>query len=220
MSNKIFAIGDVHGRFDLLQKLSVNIMDESNPGDTIVFLGDYVDRGMQSQQVIDFLMKDPFPDRKLVCLKGNHEDMMLDSCNGDYYMTQSWMINGGDKTLLSYNQKVPQSHINFISNMSLTYHEKNYFFCHAGVQPAISLFSQNRETLLWMRSDDFFNFDGKFLDGNGEKSNYIVVHGHTPQKGIVDITSNRINVDTGAYWTDVLSCVVLSNDEPMVVIST
>jgi serine/threonine protein phosphatase 1 len=185
-----------------------------------VFLGDYIDRGPNSRQVIDLLIA-----RRRQCdvlfLKGNHEDCALRFLS-DPTVLPAWQNIGGIHTLLSYGivpagdddpesqkkvwtafrQAMPDSHRCFIGGLALSFSCGDFFFVHAGVRPGIPLQSQSQGDLLWIR-DDFLLHEEDF--------GVVVVHGHTPIYK-PDIRSNRINIDTGAYATGQLSCLVLQGD--------
>jgi len=218
---RIYAIGDIHGRLDLLQSLSVKILQDlmGAPCDaaTIVLLGDYIDRGPDSAGVVEFLSAESFPGQT-VALRGNHEAIFLKFLE-DPGVLDSWRQYGGLETLASYGVDVkeamrgrnfdkardellrllPERHLEFLANTRLSFEADDYFFCHAGVRPDVPLAQQREEDLLWTR--------GRF---NAHKGAFekVIVHGHTP----VDAPQSmlyRINVDTGAYATGSLSCVVL-----------
>ena len=221
---RIYAIGDIHGRSDLLSKLFTHIDDDlrARPiADSIqVFLGDYIDRGPNSRRVIDLLITRQRR-RDVLFLKGNHEDCALRFLN-DPTVLPAWQSIGGLPTLLSYGvmptrgddaksqQKVstalreamPDNHRRFIGGLALSFTCGDFFFVHAGVRPGIPLQMQSQRDLLWIR-DDFLLHEEDF--------GMVVVHGHTPLYK-PDIRSNRINIDTGAYATGQLTCLVLEGD--------
>jgi serine/threonine protein phosphatase 1 len=221
---RIYAIGDIHGRADLLSELFMRIDGDLQARpitDSIqVFLGDYIDRGPDSRQVIDSLIARRQRNNVLF-LKGNHEDCALRFLS-DPTLLSEWQKIGGVHTLLSYGvmptrsgdpesqhkvwtafrQAMPDSHCRFIGGLVLSFTCGDYFFVHAGVRPGIPLQRQSQRDLLWIR-DDFLLHEEDF--------GMMVVHGHTPiQKP--DIRSNRINIDTGAYATGQLTCLVLEGD--------
>jgi serine/threonine protein phosphatase 1 len=222
---RIYAIGDIHGRLDLLTRLSSKIADdlEARPCENaaIVLLGDYVDRGPQSSGVIEWILTGKLP-APFFALRGNHEATLLNFLE-DSSILGDWRRYGGLETLQSYGvdvrhamrgkgysqaqadfqQALPSSHLKFYRDTALSWSSGDYFFCHAGVKPGVPLALQLEHDLLWIR--DEFNFHR----GSFEK---IIVHGHTPV-GSPESLPNRINVDTGAYATDVLTSVVLEGDE-------
>jgi serine/threonine protein phosphatase 1 len=217
---RVYVIGDIHGRADLLDKLALQIEDDLKSAPPIVvavFLGDYIDRGPQSKAVVDRLCRGAFP-TPIVTLRGNHEQTLLDAFD-DESVFASWRQFGGLETLMSYGvdvsrlmrglgydnaraqllEKTPAAHRKFLEASSAAHELGDYFFCHAGVRPGVALARQADADLLWIR-DEFLEspaFHGK-----------IVVHGHTPVAA-PDVRPNRINIDTGAYATGVLTCLVL-----------
>jgi serine/threonine protein phosphatase 1 len=226
---RIYAIGDVHGRADLLCALFERI-DASLKAFPVrqpiqVLLGDYIDRGPDSRGVIDALIARR---RKhmMVCLKGNHESYAVQFL-ADPTVFSEWTQVGGINTLLSYGVKpstrddpkqesqlseafsraLPKSHLQFMRALELSFTCGDFFFVHAGVRPGIALRDQREQDLLWVR-DEFLMHEEDF--------GKIIVHGHTPSKD-PDIRGNRINIDTGAYATGRLSCLVLQGDRMVVI---
>jgi serine/threonine protein phosphatase 1 len=221
---RIYAIGDVHGRVDLLNRAfeRIDATLKAHPiGQSVqVLLGDYIDRGPNSREVIDALIarKKQHP---MVCLKGNHENYAVEFLN-DPTVLEEWTQFGGIQTLLSYGvmpptrsdpqspenvakafrEALPASHRRFLEGLGLSFTCGDFFFAHAGVRPGIPLSQQREHDLLWIR-EDFLLHEEDF-----EK---IIVHGHTPAKE-PDVRSNRINIDTGAYATGRLTCLVLQAD--------
>jgi serine/threonine protein phosphatase 1 len=221
---RLYAVGDMHGRADLLSELFMRIDDDlkARPitNSIQVFLGDYIDRGPNSRQVIDLLIERR-RQRDVLFLKGNHEDCMLRFLS-DPTVLPAWQNIGGANTLLSYGveptrrddpesqhkvcaalrQAMPDSHRRFIGGLALSFTCGDFFFVHAGARPGIPLQKQSQRDLLWIR-DDFLLHEEDFGG--------VVVHGHTPTYK-PDIRSNRINIDTGAYATGQLTCLVLQGD--------
>ncbi|MBG0811736.1 serine/threonine protein phosphatase [Methylosinus sp. H3A] len=220
---RIYAIGDIHGRADLLDALARQIEDElaSAPTETLtIFLGDYVDRGLQSSTVVEWLSRGDFP-TPFHALRGNHEEILLRFLDDDSVL-DGWRKFGGVETLHSYGVDVssvmrgkgyeearralvarfPDHHRQFVVETPLTASYGDYFFCHAGVKPGVPLRDQKAEDLLWIR-EEFLNFRG-----NWEK---LIVHGHTPVSE-PEVLPNRINIDTGAFATSVLTALVLEGD--------
>lgn len=224
---RLYAVGDIHGRDDLLAALldlvEADAADAPDMRKVLIFLGDYVDRGLQSKAVIDRLSGDFAPGFERVFLKGNHE-LALRQFMDDAAFGRTWKYYGGLETLHSYGIKeltlsddpadferarqhfceiMPDKHLNFLDNLALTAEFGDYFFVHAGVRPGIALHRQIEEDLLWIRED--------FLDSSSAYGK-VVVHGHTPREA-VEFRSNRIGVDTGAYMTGVLTALVLEGEE-------
>ena len=202
--NKIFAIGDIHGCADKLKALMKEIpVDYAN--DTLVFIGDYIDRGPDSFEVVDYLvdLKKEHPD--IVFLKGNHEDMLQKYLEGTDRFT--YLFNGGQKTLDSYLNRtnksefspIPSDHLEFYQSLVLHYETEDYLFVHAGLREKIPLKKQNPQELLWIR-EDFI--DSKFDFGKR------VIFGHTPFAEPL-LLSNKIGIDTGAVYGNRLTCVQL-----------
>ena len=218
---RIYAVGDVHGRADLLEKIFASIdadLDSRPAGTTIeVFLGDYIDRGPASSKVLDCLI-DRCRSHRALCLRGNHEDYMLEFLK-DPTIFDEWGRYGGLETLMSYGltpslnidpderarlasalkRALPEGHHRFLASLRTTFTCGDFFFVHAGVRPGIPLKEQSKEDLLWIRGD-FLTYEEQF-----EK---VIIHGHTPVT-IPDIHPNRINIDTGAFATGHLTCLVL-----------
>ena len=225
----VYAIGDVHGRLDLLEDLLVSIRDDAgeHPSDSarsLIFLGDYVDRGPESRGVVDAVMSDLLPGFTTVRLLGNHEEALLSFLDGESDGLD-WLSFGGLETLLSYGvplrslpnsgeavkalqaaliEAVPERHVAFFRRCLLHYTLGDYVFVHAGVRPGIGLEKQTQTDLLWIRDD--------FLRVRTPLPGRVVVHGHT----ICDLPQNRghrINIDTGAFVSGRLTCLVLRGKE-------
>lgn len=200
---RVYSITDVHGMKELLVK-ALKMIEEREKKATVVFTGDYVDRGPDSKGVVDLLMRGPRRhEDKWVVLKGNHEDMMVGALLGQYPL-RWWLDNGGDKALASWGGDVPDEVLKWMSRLRLSWQHGHYFFVHAGVRPGVSLHHQSRKVMLWIR-DGFLNWEGDF----GKH----VVHGHTPVEK-AEVLKNRTNLDTGAMWSGVLSVGVFDTDVP------
>jgi len=220
---RLYVIGDIHGRLDLLDQLIDAIQRDvvaHGSGALTVTLGDYIDRGPSSRGVVDRLVDNPFPTR-LVALKGNHE-ALLEAFLINPAVGKHWRRLGGPETLYSYGVPVgvlmvgkdyaeatdrlraaiPADHRSFLQSLKTSLSYGKYFLCHAGVRPGVPLESQQEEDLLWIR-DEFLNSKMDF--------GKIVVHGHTPRPE-PEVLPNRINIDTGAFATGRLTCVVLEGD--------
>ena len=201
---RIFAIGDIHGCYDRLKALMEKIpIDYSRDG--LVFIGDYIDRGPHSVEVVDYLiqLKNRFPE--VILLKGNHEDMLDKFLNGADRFT--YLLNGGQQTLDSYLTKpvqsefspIPPDHMEFFKSMRLFYETEEFIFVHAGLRPRVPLESQNTEDMLWIR-DKFVSSKYDF----GKR----VIFGHTPLKKPL-VEPNKIGIDTGAVYGNALTCIQL-----------
>jgi serine/threonine protein phosphatase 1 len=231
---RIYAIGDIHGRADLLSLLVDHIHADAakqpEAEKVLVFLGDYVDRGADSFAVIETLAAGPAEGFATVCLKGNHEDFLLRFLN-DTSVHDAWMMNGGDATLESYGigpargpaildifspsrhigsirerfvRALPVAHLKFLSSLKLRHQEGDYLFVHAGVRPGVPLDRQDEEDLIWIR-EEFLNSDARF--------GKIIVHGHSISLSYkAEVRANRIGIDTGAYVSGRLTCLVLEGD--------
>ena len=201
---RIFAIGDIHGCYDRLKALMEKIpIDYSRDG--LVFIGDYIDRGPHSVEVVDYLiqLKNRFPE--VILLKGNHEDMLDKFLNGADRFT--YLLNGGQQTLDSYLTKpvqsefspIPPDHMEFFKSLRLFYETEEFIFVHAGLRPRVPLESQNTEDMLWIR-DKFVSSKYDF----GKR----VIFGHTPLKKPL-VEPNKIGIDTGAVYGNALTCIQL-----------
>jgi serine/threonine protein phosphatase 1 len=222
----LYAVGDIHGRLDLLQSL-LDLIDADARASghagrrTLVFLGDYVDRGPDSRGVVERLMRDLPQGFDTHFLKGNHEAILLDFLE-DAWRLDHWRLNGGDATMLSYGvdterlgrfgappetwrdafaEALPEAHLRFFKSLQLSASFGDYLFVHAGVRPGVPLAAQSEADLIWIR--------GPFLDHAGPLGK-IVVHGHTPGQEPVT-RPNRIGIDTGAVFTGRLTALRLQD---------
>jgi serine/threonine protein phosphatase 1 len=216
---RIYAIGDVHGCLDRLVALHEAIAEDigARPAEhtTLVHLGDYIDRGSDSAQVVDWLINGPpVPADKIVNLMGNHELMMLSAVAGlDREASGLWLANGGADSLLSWGisrnvppgewaTRIPRQHLIFLRDLAISHRIGPYLFVHAGVMPGVPLEQQNRQDMLWIREP--------FLSSR-DNHGAVIVHGHTPKREPV-VQPNRIAIDTGAVLGGDLTCVVLEAD--------
>ena len=223
----IYAIGDIHGRLDLLRKLEAQIQSDAAGIEAerrlIVCLGDYIDRGDDPRGVVEHLTQKP-PDRfERVCLIGNHESYLLRFFD-DSTVAAAWMANGGRETLISYgvsppgwsdiepaaqrvqtelDAQMPAPHLAFLRSLAHSHREGDYLFVHAGVRPGVPLDEQEPHDLMWIR-EEFLTDQSDF--------GAVLVHGHSIRLEPEDL-SNRIGVDTGAYTTGCLTCAVLWGGE-------
>ncbi|TIX28821.1 metallophosphoesterase family protein [Mesorhizobium sp.] len=199
--SRTYVIADLHGRIDILNAALERVEADASGG-TVVFTGDYVDRGPASRQVLERLMAGPQkPGWKWICLKGNHEDMMVGALRGKYEMPW-WLGNGGWETLQSFNRSVPEETILWLAWLPLSYVDKYRIYVHAGVDPSEPMVSQVEEKLLWSRVGK--NKDYRHPEG-------FVIHGHTPFDDGPIILSGRMNLDTAAYWTGRLVVAVFDD---------
>jgi serine/threonine protein phosphatase 1 len=222
---RIYAVGDIHGRLDLLDdvlaRIEADIASNFTPQAIRVFLGDYIDRGPDSKRVLDRLI-DLCAVQRTICLMGNHEAYLRDFLKNPAILGE-WRHYGGLDTLLSYglvptiendakrqvqlasdlDKRLPPSHREFLGSLRQYFMCGDFFFVHAGVRPGVCLTQQSEDDLLWIR--------GNFLSCEDDFGK-VVVHGHTPVAE-PDIRPNRINIDTGAYATGRLTCLVLESDE-------
>lgn len=220
---RIYAVGDIHGRLDLLDLLldAVAAHEAAQPGGrpVMIFLGDYVDRGKHSRGVLESLMN-RIPDGvEAHCLRGNHEDMML-RCLEEPSPFSTWNVNGGLATLASYGVDaglstdaaramealagaLPASHLAFLKSLPTSLEMGDYFFVHAGVRPGIPLAAQAEKDLLYIR-EPFLRHRGDF--------GRMVVHGHTPVSE-PEVLPNRIGIDTGAFFSGRLTALLIEDDK-------
>ncbi len=217
---RIYAVGDVHGcatRLDVLHaRIAADLSERPIADVHLVHLGDLIDRGPDSAGVVARLAAgSPLPGVAMVALRGNHEQMMLDAMSGDQKAVAHWRSNGGDPALRSWGIKrpgkgkdwlsnLPGEHTAFLQALRITHIIDGYLFVHAGVRPGVPLESQKPDDLLWIRRP-FLESSGSLLP---DWPGITVVHGHTPQQ-TPTITTNRINVDTGAVRGGALTCAAL-----------
>jgi len=223
---RVYAIGDVHGRFHLLiemcEMIRADLADDPPEKSVEIYLGDYIDRGPDARSVIEWLRSETGVCDERVCLKGNHEDIFLQFI-ADPGIAEYWRDLGGFETLYSYGvqppvartdeamlasheqlmQVLPAEDIRFLQSLTLYASFGDYLFVHAGLRPGVALEEQGEEDLIWIREP--------FLT-SGHDFGQIVVHGHTPGDA-PDIRGNRINIDTGAFLTGCLTCLVLQGTE-------
>src|SRR5450759_4037534 len=223
-NTRLYVIGDIHGRLDLLDRLIDEIdrdAKEHRANCLTVTLGDYIDRGPDSRGVLDRLLSNPFPG-DYVALKGNHEALLQAFLENPATGAQ-WRHLGGLETLRSfgilvgplmrgqnYDQAAEQlraalspEHRKFLASLKTSLTVGRYFLCHAGIRPGVSLERQSEEDLLWIR-DEFLSSKMDF--------GKIVVHGHTPTDE-PEVLPNRINIDTGAFATGRLTCLVIDQEQ-------
>lgn len=205
----LYAIGDIHGCLNELKRL-IEKIDFDASLDQMIFMGDYVDRGLDSKGVIDYLIDFKKKAHKTIFLKGNHEDMMLDYLGLGGMHGRYWLQNGGDLTIESYvsaykrkhitKEQIARDHLSFLLSLDLCVECSSYLFVHAGLNPFDSLDQQETENLLWIR-EPFLNNPSPF----GER---VIVHGHTPFKHAhIDKEGKKIGIDTGCVFGGELTCI-------------
>lgn len=224
---RVYAIGDIHGRADLLLRLLEDLRRDAEEGEfegrpILIFLGDYIDRGFQSRDVLDILLSDAVSPFETYFLKGNHEAAMLQFLS-DPSIGPRWAEYGGAETLVSYGiqpprtrtsledwsraseelkQVLPKTHFHFLSNLDLSVKLGDYLFVHAGVRPGVPLDQQSEQDMLWIREE--------FL-GDRKPLGAVIVHGHTPTSS-PHRDSRRVGLDTGAYLSGRLTAARFEHD--------
>ena len=224
-SSVIYAIGDVHGRRDLLERLLLAIEDDAARHGArwrIVFLGDIIDRGPESRQAIDLVIRTlhGVPGSQLIL--GNHEEFVLrflDQPEERRQIGELWLRNGGEETLASYGIDLSISpdeiaarlaeefpaHVEALRSAEWRVETERYFLVHGGVDPQVRLDRQDPETTRWIRHE--------FLDFTGPLPK-VVVHGHTPTDSFLpEVHANRIGIDTGAVFSGHLTCAFLDESD-------
>ncbi|MDD5475039.1 MAG: metallophosphoesterase family protein [Syntrophales bacterium] len=205
---RIFAIGDIHGCFDMLEEL-LDMIPMDRRRDRLLFIGDYIDRGARSREVVDLIIDLKRRNKKVTCLMGNHEEMLMNYIDRpDEDSRTIFFQNGGRATATSYGYRggkgdeiinVPQQHREFFKSLLPIYETEEYIFVHAGLRPKIEPSKQNRKDLLWIRNEfihSSFDF-GK-----------TVVFGHTPFS-YPFLEDHKIGIDTGAVYGGSLTCIEL-----------
>lgn len=223
---RIYAVGDIHGRLDLLDALLAAIArDDRRRGicqTMLVFLGDFIDRGPDSRGVVQRLLDVREGGASMRFLMGNHEEILLRAYEGDHRAAALFHRVGGRETMLSYGvepeeydrsdfreligvmkRAIPLEHISFFSALENFHVEGDYVFVHAGIRPGVPLVEQSTSDLRWIRSE--------FLKHRGSHGN-MIIHGHSVTAGI-DEQNNRIGIDTGAYASGVLTAIGLEGSE-------
>jgi serine/threonine protein phosphatase 1 len=222
---RAYGVGDVHGRLDLLDqllaKIEADIAARAPSQNLVVFLGDLIDRGPQSAEVVERLRTWQPRDAKAVFLCGNHEEVMLRVLTAEPAILSDWLRFGGSECLASYGLSptsiknksepealaairaaVPTEHKAFLETFADTFRFGDYLFVHAGIRPGIEVAAQTEQDLRWIRDP--------FLDDPSDHG-FVVVHGHTISEE-VDERANRIGVDTGAYRTGLLTALAIEGD--------
>jgi serine/threonine protein phosphatase 1 len=223
---RAYVVGDIHGRLDLLDELLGKIhadMEGRGPRETLlVFVGDLIDRGPESAQVVERLRTYEHPGVKPIFLLGNHEEVLLRVIDGDTSLIPSWLKFGGAQCLQSYGlaakevaiaeeghalalirRAIPWEHVEFLRSFADSCRFGDYLFVHAGIRPGIDLQEQRQSDLRWIR-------EPFLLDGSDH--GFIVVHGHTISSEVEE-KHNRIGIDTGAFATGVLTALGIEGDD-------
>ncbi len=220
---RIYAIGDVHGCLSelegLFHQIEFDLQFNSHETYKIITIGDYVDRGPDSKGVLDFLIEAQTR-HPMVCLRGNHDQRLLEFLDIPEEIGESFLTYGGRETLDSYGievgeepdfndishklrRAIPRAQIRFLDSLDLMHIEGDYVFVHAGIKPNIPLDHQVAKDLLWIRNE-FITYQKPHAK--------VVIHGHTINDQF-DVQPNRINVDTGAFSSGVLTTAVLQRSE-------
>jgi serine/threonine protein phosphatase 1 len=222
---RIYAVGDIHGRLDLLDQLLELIAADDSGRDgaemEIIFLGDLVDRGPESRGVVERLLEVSRGPMRVRFLMGNHEEVFIRAVEGDVRALRFLLHIGGRETVLSYGvtaedyrrldfeglaalvtQKVPREHVAFLASFEKWIEAGDYLFVHAGLRPGVALADQSMQDLCWIR-EDFL----RHRDSFGK----MVVHGHSITDDI-DVRPNRIGIDTGAFASGKLTAIGLEKD--------
>jgi serine/threonine protein phosphatase 1 len=198
ISKKTYVVPDLHGRFDLL-KLAISNIEKNEPG-TVIFTGDYIDRGPQSREIIERLIAGPSKGWTWICLLGNHEDMLIQASQS-WLKIRQWLRNGGDATLRSYGSKtgsmldisrVEPTHVEWLKTLPLFHQDEHRVYVNAGLDDGVALDRQSKHTLIWKR----------YPSGSKEEYGALhVVHGHDPSEDGPLLLANRTDLDAGAYYT-------------------
>ncbi|WP_156678131.1 metallophosphoesterase family protein [Sphingomonas profundi] len=224
---RIYAIGDIHGRIDLFQALLDQIRRDNEARDPatvrLILLGDIIDRGPASAELVARCRALSERSDRFVVLKGNHEAMMVDALGGNLHALALWLRNGGDAALASWGvdaaliaegpphkciadarAHVPAATIAWLRALPTTLRIGDYLFVHAGIRPGVPLADQTEPDLLWIRRE--------FLD-SGADHGLVVVHGHSISARGPELRANRIGIDTGAYRTGSLTALMLEGSD-------
>lgn len=223
---RAYAVGDIHGRLDLLENLldqiEADLQSSTARRNFIVFLGDFIDRGPESRGVVEHLRNYNPPNAEPVFLAGNHEEFLLRVLQGERNILDNWLNYGGLECVQSYGldaarliameedaairalcEAVPQAHVDFLRKLSDTFRFGDYLFVHAGIRPGVPLETQDPRDLRWIREP--------FLDDRGDHG-FVVVHGHTIVDDVEELP-NRVAIDTGAYRTGRLTAAIIEGDK-------
>ena len=225
----VYAIGDVHGCSDLLEQIHAGIDHDARlrkaTRHVVVYLGDYFSRGVDSRAVVERVLTWRPPGWEIVTLKGNHEDLIVRFLDGDLRTGMHWFDYGGVEALAHYGIPIadpvardettaaamrelllyalPTDHVGFLLGLSASHREGGYFFAHGGVLPGVPLEAQSERDLIWIRK--------RFLHSEADHG-AVVVHGHCISAE-PEVRPNRIGIDTGAFESGILTCLVLDGEE-------
>jgi serine/threonine protein phosphatase 1 len=222
---RVYAIGDIHGRIDLLEtlidRIQADVIRRPHASMRIIILGDFIDRGPGSAKIVDLLIHLK-TEPHVIVLRGNHEAIMLDAYSGDHSAMDLWLEHGGLATLESFGAElgeieiddtramiklarrvIPRRVIAWIAKLPTHVQFGQYYFVHAGIRPGVPLCDQQDEDRLWIR---------QVFTECAHDHGAVIVHGHTVNEGGVSFAPNRIGVDTGAYRTGLLSAVAVQGD--------
>ena len=218
--NRVYAVGDVHGRddllADLLAQIEADIASRAPATNIIIFLGDLIDRGPDSAGVVERLRNYRRKDIRLIFLAGNHEEVLLRILDGDEQIVADWLRFGGAECMQSYGadpkklrrmspakaaavirDTIPPAHADFLRGFDDTFRAGDYLFVHAGIRPGLPIAEQAQIDLRWIREP--------FLQDSTDHG-FLVVHGHTISEQVEE-RDNRIGIDTGAYHSGVLTAL-------------
>lgn len=203
--NRLIAIGDIHGCYYSLVNL-INKLNINKETDTLVFTGDYIDRGKNSFEVLSYLQKLQ-KEMNCICLLGNHEDIMLDALDSND--KQLWKCNGGTKTIKNYhrNNKPLKTHYNWLKSLPLYYETDKYIFCHAGL-PKTKLEDNDKDDMLW---------DIDWIFDKVEPNEKQVIFGHYQNEKVFYSLNGNIGIDTGCYFGGKLSALIITDDKLSVI---
>lgn len=198
-------IGDIHGELAKLDALLSYCRESFGRDIRLIFVGDYINRGLESSRVVQRLHDLQQESSHVVCLRGNHEAALLSALDGG--ALYQFLLMGGDATLRSYGARsigeIPASHVAWLKSLPTFYEDDTRFYVHAGVDPARPLNRQSERTLLWIREP--FLSDSRTYER-------LIVHGHTPQMNFMpEVRENRINIDTAAVFGGPLTAAVFSD---------
>jgi serine/threonine protein phosphatase 1 len=201
MKKRLFAIGDIHGCYESLREL-IEHKIKIRESDKLILLGDYIDRGDQSREVIDYIIELKEKDFDIVALIGNHESMLLDALDNDIFLP-GWIQNGGSETMISFGinslKQLDQVYIDFFKGLQFYYLLSNFLFVHAGFNDRISNPFDDKYHMIWSRREKYTN---------PVLRDKIIIHGHTPVPQLIckqEIQNHNhvINIDTGCVYADV-----------------